>query len=33
MFKKLTNKRIVYATNITILDRNKKYVKNTKTLL
>ena len=31
--KKSTNKRIVYAANITILDRNKKYVKNTKTLL
>ena len=31
--KKSTNKRIVYATNITILDRSKKYVKKTKTLL
>ena len=31
--KNSTNKRIVYATNITILDRSKKYVKKTKTLL
>ena len=31
--KKSTNKRIVYAANIIILDRNKKYEKNTKTLL
>ena len=30
---KSTNKRVVYATNITILDKNKKYVKNTNTLL
>jgi hypothetical protein len=31
--KNSTNKRVVYAANIAILDRNKKYVKNTKTLL
>ena len=28
-----TNKRVVYAANIAILDRSKKYVKKTKTLL
>lgn len=28
-----TNKRVVYAVNISILDRNKKYKKLTKTLL
>ena len=31
--KNSTNKRVVYAVNIAILDRNKKYVKNTNTLL
>jgi len=31
--KKSTNKRIVYCTNFTILDKNKKYEKNTNTLL
>jgi hypothetical protein len=31
--KKSTNKRVVYATNLTILDRNKKYKKLNKTLL
>jgi hypothetical protein len=31
--KNSTTKRIVLATNITILDRNKKYIKETKTLL
>jgi hypothetical protein len=31
--KKSTNKRVVYAANITILDKNKKYVKNIDTLL
>ena len=28
-----TNKRVVYAVNISILDRNKKYKKLNKTLL
>ncbi len=31
--KNSTNKRVVYAANITILDRNKKYQKTTKTLV
>jgi hypothetical protein len=31
--KKSTNKRVVYAANLTILDKNKKYEKNTNTLL
>ena len=31
--KNSTNKRVVYVANITILDKNKKYEKNTNTLL
>jgi hypothetical protein len=31
--KDSTNKRVVYAANITILDKNKKYIKNTNTFL
>jgi hypothetical protein len=31
--KKSTNKRVVYAANLTILDKNKKYEKNANTLL
>jgi hypothetical protein len=31
--KKSTNKRVVYAGNLAILDKNKKYLKNTNTLL
>ena len=31
--KKSTNKRVVYSANLTILDKNKKYEKNTNTLL
>jgi hypothetical protein len=31
--KKSTNKRVVYAGNLTILDKNKKYSKATNTLL
>lgn len=33
IFKNSTKKRVVYASNITILDRNKIYNKKTKTLL
>jgi hypothetical protein len=31
--KNSTNKRVVYVANITILDKNKKYIKNTNTFL
>jgi hypothetical protein len=31
--RKSTNKRVVYAANISILDKNKKYVKDNNTLL
>jgi hypothetical protein len=31
--KDSTNKRVVYVANITILDKNKKYIKNTNTFL
>ena len=31
--KKSTNKRVVYGANLTILDKNKKYEKNTNRLL
>jgi hypothetical protein len=31
--KNSTKKRIVYVANIRILDKNKKYEKNTNTLL
>jgi hypothetical protein len=31
--KKSTNKRVVYASNLTILNRNKKYMKKTNSLL